>query len=49
MDVLTANVEVPEPVTDVGAKDAEVPEGRPLMDKPTTSERPFSAVMDTVY
>jgi hypothetical protein len=42
-------LELPDPVTEVGTKDAAAPEGRPLTDKLTTSEKPFKALIDAVY
>jgi hypothetical protein len=47
--VVTASVEEPDPVTDAGTKENEAPEGKPLTEKLTVSEKPFEGVTDTVY
>ena len=48
-DVVTVRVDVPDPVTEVGANTAELPEGNPLTEKVAVSVKPFNAPMPTVY
>lgn len=48
-DVVTVSVDEPDPVTEVGTNDAEVPAGTPLTEKLTVSVNPFNAPTDTVY
>lgn len=48
-EVVTDRVEEPEPVTEVGWKEAEAPEGKPLTEKLTVSVNPFNALTETVY
>ena len=47
--VETVNVEVPEPLTDVGLKDALVRLGTPVAEKLTLDEKGPRAVIVTVY
>ena len=46
--VCTVNMEVPDPVIDVGFNEAVAPAGRPLTDKFTVPVNPFGAVSLTV-
>jgi len=47
--VLTVIVEEPEPVTEVGLKDAVAPNGNPRTENVTTPLKPLLGVMVTVY
>jgi hypothetical protein len=49
VEVVTVRVEEPDPFTEVGTKDDVAPEGKPLTEKFTVSEKPFKAPTDTVY
>jgi hypothetical protein len=46
--VETVSVELPEPVTDVGAKLAVAPAGNPLTPRATVAVKPFSALIVVV-
>ena len=48
-EVVTVSVEEPDPETEVGTKEAEAPEGKPLTEKLTVSVKPFNGLTDTVY
>lgn len=48
-EVVTVKVEEPDPVTEVGTKEAEAPGGNPLTEKLTISENPFKGLMEAVY
>ena len=48
VEVVTVRVEVPEPVTDDGLKDAVAPAGRPLTVKPTLLLKPLMALVEIV-
>jgi hypothetical protein len=48
-DVETVSVEEPDPVIEVGTNEAAAPEGKPLAEKLTEPEKPFSALTDTAY
>jgi hypothetical protein len=49
VEVVTVRVEEPDPLTEVGTKDDVAPEGKPVTDKFTVSEKPFKALTDTMY
>ena len=46
---VTVSLEEPDPVTEAGTKDDEMPEGKPLTEKLTVSEKPFKGLTETVY
>ena len=46
---MTVRVDDPDPVTEAGTKEAEAPDGEPLIEKLTVSENPFKEPTDTVY
>jgi hypothetical protein len=48
LEVVIVNVEVPEPVTEVGLKLAVAPDGKPLALKVTVPEKPFEGVTVTL-
>ena len=48
-EVETVSVEEPDPVIEGGTNEAAAPEGKPLAEKLTGPEKPFSALTDTVY
>ena len=48
LEVMMVRVEEPDPATDAGAKEELAPEGRPLTERLTVSEKPFKAPIDTV-
>jgi hypothetical protein len=48
VEVVTVRLEEPDPATEVGTKEAEVPEGNPLTEKVTVSANPFRALIEVV-
>jgi hypothetical protein len=47
--VVTVNVAVPDPVTEVGLNDAEALAGKPVTDRLTAPAKPLTAPIVTVY
>ena len=47
-EVVTVSVDEPDPAMEAGTKEDDAPEGKPLTEKFTVSEKPFEGVTDTL-